>query len=466
MAALDSVLFGKYQLCRILGTGRIGTVFLAVHLGLEEYRAVKRVPRSFHDYEHFRREALILKELRHPGIPIIYDIEEDGEYSYLIEEYLEGESLYDLVKRQGHLTQELAVCYGLQLTGIVKYLHSAGRNPILHLDLQPKNLILCGDSVKLIDFDSAAFRDETKDLEERYGTVGFAAPEQYEKDRTLDERTDIYAIGTILHYLCTGTFPHQPYEPIPAISPELSEIIGTCLEIKPELRFSTAQELEERLTSLEENGAVFKRSLQLPSLTIALVGSKRGAGTTHLAVGLSVYLRNSGFPNRYEEKNDTGMGAGLAAYTGAKPDHCGVMRYRSFVWIPAYGQSVRLPAPPEGLRVLDYGADAERAVYDRPHMVILVCDSRKWSFWEACEASAVLTESRLPYVVVYNHMHEKSRVKALPGLERKQCFRAPYFQEPFEVKGETRDFYAAVMKELAVRAGILETKRGRMRRLV
>ena len=79
MAALDSVLFGKYQLCRILGTGRIGTVFLAVHLGLEEYRAVKRVPRSFHDYEHFRREALILKELRHPGIPIIYDIEEDEE---------------------------------------------------------------------------------------------------------------------------------------------------------------------------------------------------------------------------------------------------------------------------------------------------------------------------------------------------------------------------------------------------
>ena len=89
---VSTVLFGKYQLCGILGTGREGTVFLAVHLGLEEYRAVKRVSKSFLNYEQFRREALILKELRHPGIPIVYDVEEDENYSYLIEEYLEGDS--------------------------------------------------------------------------------------------------------------------------------------------------------------------------------------------------------------------------------------------------------------------------------------------------------------------------------------------------------------------------------------
>lgn len=77
MADLDTVLFGKYRLCRILGTGRLGTVFLAVHLGLFEYRAIKRVQKSSLEYDQFRREALILKELRHPGIPIVYDIEED-----------------------------------------------------------------------------------------------------------------------------------------------------------------------------------------------------------------------------------------------------------------------------------------------------------------------------------------------------------------------------------------------------
>lgn len=88
---VSAVLFGKYQLYGILGTGRAGTVFLAVHLGLEEYRAIKRVPKSFLTFERLRHEALVLKELRHPGIPIIYDVEEDEFYSYLIEEYLEGD---------------------------------------------------------------------------------------------------------------------------------------------------------------------------------------------------------------------------------------------------------------------------------------------------------------------------------------------------------------------------------------
>ena len=86
--------FGKYRLCRELGNGRSGTVYLAYHVELEEYRAVKVVPKSLADYDTFRKEALFLKTLRHPGIPIVYDVEEDTGYSYLIEEYLEGESLY------------------------------------------------------------------------------------------------------------------------------------------------------------------------------------------------------------------------------------------------------------------------------------------------------------------------------------------------------------------------------------
>ena len=242
MGKLNTVLFGKYQLCRILGTGRLGTVFLAVHLGLSEYRAIKRVPKSFLEYDQFRREALILKELRHPGIPIVYDVEEDENYSYLIEEYLEGESLYDLVKSQGYLPQRLVIHYGIQLTDIMNYLHLAGTTPLLYLDLQPRNLLVCHGSVKLIDFDHAAFTDEANAAADRYGTVGCAAPEQYEKNGKLDERTDLYAIGVILHYLYTGAFPAVPYEPVPAMKPELAAIIRTCLEEKRGRRFSSASD--------------------------------------------------------------------------------------------------------------------------------------------------------------------------------------------------------------------------------
>ncbi|MEG2351007.1 MAG: protein kinase, partial [Hungatella sp.] len=89
----STILFGKYQLGQVIGRGRDGIVYLAEHKELEEYRAIKRVSKTCVEYEQFRREALLLKELHHPGIPIIYDLEEDLEYSYLIEEYLEGDSL-------------------------------------------------------------------------------------------------------------------------------------------------------------------------------------------------------------------------------------------------------------------------------------------------------------------------------------------------------------------------------------
>ena len=67
----EHILFGKYRLCRKLGSGRSGTVYLAFHLELEEYRAIKVVPKAVSGYETFRKEALFLKELRHPGIPIV-----------------------------------------------------------------------------------------------------------------------------------------------------------------------------------------------------------------------------------------------------------------------------------------------------------------------------------------------------------------------------------------------------------
>lgn len=445
MGQFNTVLFGKYQLCRILGTGRLGTVFLAVHLGLSEYRAIKRVPKSFLEYDQFRREALILKELRHPVIPIVYDVEEDENYSYLIEEYLEGESLYDLVKSQGHLPQRLVIHYGIQLADIINYLHLAGTTPLLYLDLQPRNLLVCHGTVKLIDFDHAAFSDEANAAPDRYGTVGCAAPEQYDKNGKLDERTDLYAIGVILHYLYTGAFPAIPYEPVFTMKPELAAIIRTCLEQKRERRFSSASELNERLKQLEQRGTAANACLQPSPLIIALAGSKAGAGTTHIAVGLSVCLRNLGYPNLYEEKNSSGMGAELGTFTGALRDRCGLMQYHGFVWKPAYGPGVKLPAPSNGLIVTDFGQEAEAALAAEPDALILVCDGREWSRRAASAAVKSMEECHIPYVVIYNHLAESARIKPPDGIDRRRCFRAPYYADPFKESEGTREFFCQVL---------------------
>ena len=77
-------------------------------------------------------------------------------------------------------------------------------NPFLHLDLQPNNLIIWNDTVRLIDFDHAADRISANAARVRYGTEGCAAPEQYTSDHPLDERTDIYAIGAVLRFMGKG----------------------------------------------------------------------------------------------------------------------------------------------------------------------------------------------------------------------------------------------------------------------
>ena len=92
-----------------------------MHIGLEEYRAIKRISKRDADYDTFRKEALVLKELRHPGIPMIYDLEEDSEFFYLIEEYLEGYSLYALIVNQGPIQEAEAVRYGMQVCVLVAY---------------------------------------------------------------------------------------------------------------------------------------------------------------------------------------------------------------------------------------------------------------------------------------------------------------------------------------------------------
>ena len=120
---------------RQAGSGRTGTVWLAVHEGLEEYRAIKCISKQHTDYNAFRREALILKELHHPGIPVVYDLEEDEDYFYLIEEYLDGHSLYALITEQGPFQETDVIRYGIQICSLVHFMHSAYKQPILHLDL-------------------------------------------------------------------------------------------------------------------------------------------------------------------------------------------------------------------------------------------------------------------------------------------------------------------------------------------
>lgn len=173
---------------------------------------------------------------------------EEAFQSYLIEEFLEGDSFYDLIREKGHLNQDTVIRYGIQICDLVQYLHSAEQIPILYLDLQPKNLLVCHEQVKLLDFDHADFLDGANRELVRFGTPGYAAPEQ-SGDMELGVYTDVYQIGALLFWLLTGeTMERGDIRKVPG---KLGRILRTCTRENREKRYGSVHLIQEDLKRLD-----------------------------------------------------------------------------------------------------------------------------------------------------------------------------------------------------------------------
>ena len=441
----------------MIGTGRSGTVWLAVHLGLEEYRAIKCISRRIADYETVRREALILKKLRHPAIPIVYDLEEDQEYLYLVEEYLQGSSLYTLIRNQGVIQEAEAVRYGIQLCQLVQFLHSAGETPILHLDLHPNNLIICKGIVKIIDFGQAVY-EGCEEGGERRAVFGFASPEQYLSHQSLDTRADLYAIGAVLSFMVRG---------IPNVSPQLGQIIGRCMEPDREKRFRTADQVERRLKALPCMVDAAPSPPAKPSLVIAVVGSRPGVGATHLSLGLCADLSARGADALYVEKNQSGHMRCLAEYAGSRPDRRGIFRIGTCRIKPWYGESAALePARPD-IVICDYGSQWELLRGAQYQALLMIAGASPWEAWDLermLERLLPAAREREKNAFLVFRAQKKGEALSLriAGEGRKlRSFCQPFFRDPLEPAGEAKEFYEELWRALSPLAQREYSKKGR-----
>lgn len=422
VAVEGTVLFGKYKIKRIIGRGRTGTVFLARHLGLDEYRAIKRVPKS--GGERFA-EASVLKNLRHPGIPVVYDLEEDSDYYYLIEEYLDGESLYARIEREGSLTKAEQISWGIELCRIIDYLHSFEAYPILYLDLQPHNILICQGALKLIDFDQAVSVSLPGGNGRRYGTRGFAAPEQY-TDEPLDVRTDIYAIGTLLYYMGTGNIYPGTEDGLDA----LAAVRGRCLQRKKEERWQSVREVQEALVNLQA-GAFTEN--QIPLLHIAVVSSSHGMGATHVSLCAASYLLAQGITCLYRERNETGAVRKMAACRNREPDSHGIYHMGKWAMRPAYGPGVRLEQPSYDAVIDDLGTGLQTVLEEDYDLVLFLCGARDWELEDSISSIRILAQKK-NLRVMFNHVSPDERL-ILPGdITSLQLFRLPVL--PLPERGE------------------------------
>lgn len=381
------------------------------------------------DYQQFRREALILKSIRHPGIPIVYDLEETATHFYLIEECLEGENLSQLISDMGHLSPAMTVSCGIQICHLVNILHSAKPNPILYLDLQPKNLIICHDTVKLIDFDHAIRLNEAGGLTKRYGTVGFAAPEQYTNEN-LDERTDIYAIGAVLYYMLTGRFPeNRSMVWAWQVGLRLSRVIEKCLKKEPGQRYGSVAELCEGLEKVQKYQKGFSGG-ELSSLTVAVAGTAPGAGVTHIAMGLAVHLKRGGQTALYKENNSSGAVLQYADCAKAAMDPCGIFQIRGLHMLPDYGAAVRLETPAYRIVIKDCGKAGDGFFQEPADAYLLVCGAKPWE-WKRTE-DALKKAGDLPgLAVVYNHYCRPMKNRPPAPPKGTPFFLMPEFSDPW-----------------------------------
>ncbi|MEO5510174.1 MAG: serine/threonine-protein kinase [Longimicrobiales bacterium] len=169
---------------------------------LSEERRLKRA-----DVAALRREARILKRFRHPNIVRSFGEGEDGGLPYILMEYLEGATLFDVIEDQPkrQLMMEDALRTGIHLGSALYYMH---RHGYLHLDLKPANLILRDQVPVLIDMDAARPYISAGRPSRRLGTAPYMAPEQVTRT-ALGPQADIYGLGAMLYELLTGRWPFE-----------------------------------------------------------------------------------------------------------------------------------------------------------------------------------------------------------------------------------------------------------------
>jgi tetratricopeptide (TPR) repeat protein len=215
-----AILPGRYSLDAVLGQGGVGVVYRARDAQTGQVVAVKLLDRAHMNSEkaisRFCREAAILQRLQHPHIVRILKAGQHKGRHFIVLEYLGEESLRRLLRAQGRLPLDQAADIVQQVGQAVQAAHGAG---IIHRDLKPSNVFLEAGQAKVIDFGLAADLQAglPSVLGIATGTVRYMSPEQ-QMGAPVDERTDLYALATILYEMLTGRHPDEgTYQPISAL---------------------------------------------------------------------------------------------------------------------------------------------------------------------------------------------------------------------------------------------------------
>jgi serine/threonine-protein kinase len=256
-----------YEIIEEIGSGGMAVVHKAMQKSLKRPVAIKELKKAYHGdvqiVQRFERESMVAASLQHENIVHIYDYWKKPNYC-IVMEYVDGVNLADVIDKAGALPVDVAVMIAMQVCSALEYAHMRG---LIHRDIKPSNIMVRRNGeVKLMDFGIA----HTRDLEALtipgtlIGTPAYMSPEQI-VGQSLDIRSDIFSFGIVLYELLTGMKPfvddetravsarivNDPYIRPRRINSNIprsvQRVIGKCLKKKPQKRFRSMLEIENRL---------------------------------------------------------------------------------------------------------------------------------------------------------------------------------------------------------------------------
>lgn len=257
-----TVLRDRYAIDKCYAKGGMSTIYLSHPLQGAALVIVKELDESATAEEHaddlrqFEAEYRILSSLDHPGLPHAIDFFEESGRHYIVEEYIPGDTLKERIETSGRLEPAEAAACVLSLLEVLEYLHA---RRIVYRDVTATNVLLARDDrVRLIDFGAARFwREGAQRDTVLLGTPGYTPPEQWGSAQT-DERSDLYSVGALLHFMLTGKDPQEgapwsfqsPHEMHPDVPETLGALTMKALRTNPGERFPNASAMREAIVAL------------------------------------------------------------------------------------------------------------------------------------------------------------------------------------------------------------------------
>jgi tetratricopeptide (TPR) repeat protein/predicted Ser/Thr protein kinase len=260
----------RYRVKSLLGIGGMGAVYLVHDKDLDRDVALKLIRSDIADdpdsLERFKREIQLSSRVTHPNVLRVFDLGESDGIKFLTMQFVDGRDLSTILKKQGKLPTDRLIRVFRQVAEGLKAAHDQG---VIHRDLKPQNIMIDSqDRVYVTDFGLAKHADQSGMTQTGavIGTPFYMSPEQVKGD-SVDQRSDIYAIGVILYQMAAGVVPftgatpfevmmkrvQRPAQPIGELNPDLprylQKVIERCMAIDPNLRYQNVAEILSDLDS-------------------------------------------------------------------------------------------------------------------------------------------------------------------------------------------------------------------------